>query len=72
MVSVFDVLEKILNSAISERDKGAKYEALCVWFLQNDPYWRTYFERVGTLEQALEWPDRPFETRLDTGIDLVA
>lgn len=72
MQSVFDALDPIVNSSVSEREKGAKYEAACVWFLRNDPYWSQKFDKVGTIEQALKWQDCPVHDTQDTGIDLVA
>lgn len=72
MQSVYDVLDPIVNSSVSEREKGAKYEAACVWYLANDPYWSQLFSRVGTLEQALKWGDCPIHDTQDQGIDLVA
>lgn len=72
MQSVFDSLDPIVNSSVSEREKGAKYEAACVWFLRNDPYWSQKFDKVGTIEQALKWQDCPIHDTQDTGIDLVA
>ncbi len=72
MQSVYDALDPIVNSSVSEKEKGTKYEAACVWFLDNDPYWSQRFSRVGTLEQALNWEDCPIHDTQDTGIDLVA
>lgn len=72
MQSVYDILDPIVNSSVSEREKGAKYEAACVWYLANDPYWSQLFSRVGTLEQALAWEDCPIHDTQDQGIDLVA
>ncbi len=72
MKSVYDVLDPIVNASISEKEKGAKYEAACVWYLRNDPFWAQRFERVGTLEEALGWEDCPVHDTQDTGIDLVA
>ena len=72
MKTVYDALDPIVNASISEREKGAKYEAACVWYLANDPYWASLFTRVGTLEQALAWEGCPVHDTQDTGIDLVA
>ena len=72
MKSVYDALDPIVNASISEKEKGAKYEAACVWYLRNDPFWAQRFERVGTLEEALGWEDCPVHDTQDTGIDLVA
>lgn len=72
MKTVYDALDPIVNASISEREKGAKYEAACVWYLTNDPYWASFLRRVVTLEQALTWGDCPVHDTQDTGIDLVA
>lgn len=72
MKTVYDVLDPIVNESISEKEKGAKYEAACVWYLENDPYYSQFFLRVGTLEQALSWDDCPIQDTQDIGIDLVA
>lgn len=72
MQSVYDALDPIVNSSISEKEKGTKYEAACVWFLDNDPYWSQRLSRVETLEQALGWGDCPIHDTQDTGIDLGA
>lgn len=72
MKSVYDALDPIVNGSLTEKEKGTKYEAACVWYLRNDPFWAGYFSRVGTLEQALAWDDCPIHDTQDTGIDLVA
>lgn len=72
MKTVYDALDPIVSASISEKEKGTKYEAACVWYLENDPFWASYFERVGTLEQALAWDGCPIHDTQDTGIDLVA
>lgn len=72
MKTVYDALDPIVNASISEREKGAKYEVACVWYLANDPYWASALERVGTLEQSLAWDGCPVHDTQDTGIDLVA
>lgn len=72
MKTVYDALDPIVNASISEKEKGTKYEAACVWYLSNDPYWAHSLRRVGTLEQALSWEGCPVHDTQDTGIDLVA
>ena len=72
MKSVYDALEPIVSSSLTEKEKGDKYEAACVWYLNNDPFWSRHFSRVGTLAQALTWEDCPIHDTQDTGIDLVA
>ena len=72
MKSVYDALDPIVNGSVTEREKGAKYEAACVYFLTADPFWSGFLSRVGTLEQALAWPDCPIKDTKDIGVDLVA
>lgn len=72
MQTIYDALDPIVNASISEKEKGTKYEAACVWYLRNDPYYAQFFSRVGMLEQALDWDDCPVHDTQDTGIDLVA
>lgn len=72
MKTVYDALDPIVNASISEKEKGTKYEAACVWYLSSDPYWAHSLRRVGALEQALSWDDCPVHDTQDTGIDLVA
>lgn len=72
MKSVYSALEPIVNGSLTQKEKGTKYEAACVYYLQNDPFYRDFFSRVGTLEQALGWDDCPVRDTKDTGIDLMA
>lgn len=72
MKSVYDALDPIVNGSITEKEKGAKYEAACVYFLKSDPFWSGFLSRVGTLEQAGGWDDCPIHDTKDIGIDLVA
>lgn len=72
MKSVYSALEPIVNGSLTQKEKGTKYEAACVYYLQNDPFYRDFFSRVGTLEQALSWDDCPVRDTKDTGIDLMA
>lgn len=72
MKSVYDALDPIVNGSITEKEKGTKYEAACIYFLKSDPYWSDYFSRVGSLEQACGWDDCPIHDTKDIGIDLVA
>lgn len=72
MKSVYSALEPIVNGSLTQKEKGTKYEAACVYYLQNDPFYRDFFSRVGTLEQALGWTGCPVRDTKDTGIDLMA
>ena len=72
MKTVYDALDPIVNGSITAHEKGAKYEAACVFFLKSDPYWSGYFSRVGTLEEARSWDGCPIRDGKDIGIDLVA
>lgn len=72
MKSVYSALEPIVNGSLTQKEKGTKYEAACVYYLQNDPFYRDFFSRVGTLEQALGWTGCPVRDAKDTGIDLMA
>lgn len=72
MKSVYDALDPIVNGSITEKEKGTKYEAACVYFLKSDPFWSGFLSRVGTLEQACDWDDCPIHDTKDIGIDLVA
>lgn len=72
MASIFDVVEKITSEAVTEKEKGTKFELTCVYFLQNDPYWASIFSRVSLLEEALKWENCPIHDTKDIGIDIVA
>lgn len=72
MKSVYDALDPIVNGSATEKEKGTKYEAACVFFLKSDPFWSQFFSRVGTLEQARSWEDCPVRDTKDIGIDLMA
>lgn len=71
--TVYEALAPILTESQTTREQGAKYEALCAYFLKADPFWSKYYSRVGTLEQAAAWPDSPlFGQHQDIGFDLLA
>lgn len=71
--TVYEALAPILAECQTTKEQGAKYEALCVYFLQADPFWSKFYSRVGTLEQAAAWPDSPvYGQNQDIGIDLFA
>lgn len=63
------ILEKFRKYALSERDKGNKFEKLMQAYLQTDPKYATLFSRVWL------WNEFPFRKDFggkDTGVDLVA
>ena len=57
MKTVYDALDPIVNGSATTKEKGDKYEAACVYYLKNDPFYALFFSRVGTIAQALEWDD---------------
>lgn len=72
MKTVYDALDPIVKGSATEKEKGTKYEAACVFFLKSDPFWSKFLSRVGTLEQARAWEDCPVRDTKDVGIDLMA
>lgn len=72
MKTVYDALDPIVNGSATTKEKGDKYEAACVYYLKNDPFYALFFSRVGTIAQALEWDDCPVHDTQDNGIDLMA
>src|SRR3954451_14294860 len=67
VATIYDVLEQLRASAISEADKGGKFERLIKAYLRTDP---VYAEQVTDVWLWTEYPKRA--GRGDTGIDLVA
>ena len=67
MSTIYDVLEQLRASAVSEADKGAKFERLIKAYLRVDPVFAEQFVDVWLWN---EYPGRA--GRPDTGIDLVA
>lgn len=67
MRTIYDVLEELRASALSEADKGAKFERLIKAYLRTDPVFSDQFADVWL------WSEYPGnEGKHDTGIDLVA
>ncbi|MDR1583311.1 MAG: DEAD/DEAH box helicase family protein [Prevotellaceae bacterium] len=63
------LLEQYRREALSERDKGTRFERLIQLYLQTEPYYASRFSKVWM------WDEFPFRRDLggqDTGIDLVA
>jgi predicted helicase len=65
--SIYQVLDHLRASALSEADKGAKFERLVQSYLRTDPLWADQFSHVWLWG---EWPGN--QGKHDTGIDLVA
>lgn len=65
--TIYDVLEELRASALSEADKGAKFERLMRAYLRVDPVFADQFSDVWLWG---EWPGNA--GKHDTGIDLVA
>lgn len=51
MKTVYDALDPIVNGSATTKEKGDKYEAACVYYLKNDPFYALFFSRVGTAER---------------------
>lgn len=67
MTTIYDVLEELRASALSEADKGAKFERLIKAYLRVDPVYAEQFSDVWL------WGEYPGNNgKHDTGIDLVA
>src|SRR3954451_10618167 len=65
--TIYDVLEELRASAISESDKGSKFERLMKAYLKIDPVFADQFVDVWL------WNEYPGNGgKHDTGIDLVA
>lgn len=60
MKTVYDALDPIVNGSATTKGKGDKYEAACVYYLKNDPFYALFFSRVGTITQAPEWDNSLF------------
>ncbi|MDR0698890.1 MAG: DEAD/DEAH box helicase family protein, partial [Tannerella sp.] len=63
------ILDQYRRGALSEHDKGTRFERLMQLYLQTEPYYASRFRKVWM------WDEFPFRKDLggqDTGIDLVA
>src|SRR6185312_5244943 len=67
VTTIHDVLDGLRDSALSEADKGVKFERLVKSFLTTDPVYAEQFSYVWLWG---EWPGNG--GKHDTGIDLVA
>lgn len=65
IVGVFDDLAAQFDPASTKR-RGDQFEAVCKWFLENDPSYQPLLRRVWL------WDDWPGRKGGDSGIDLVA
>ncbi|MEJ8280478.1 DEAD/DEAH box helicase [Pseudonocardia spirodelae] len=65
--TIYEVLAELRASALSESDKGAKFERLMQAFLTVDPVFSDQFSNVW---MWAEWPGN--NGKHDTGVDLVA
>ncbi|MHA6797534.1 DEAD/DEAH box helicase (plasmid) [Pseudonocardia bannensis] len=66
-ITIYDVLEELRASALSEADKGSKFERLIRAYLRVDPVYADQFSDVWLWGK---WPGNG--GKHDTGIDLVA
>lgn len=68
-MSIFDILAKIRQHSVTERQKGAFFEKLMQRWLKSDPRYCNLLEKVWLWE---EFPAKAEFGGKDTGIDLVA
>jgi predicted helicase len=69
MRSIHEVLHELRESAFDERHKGDLFETLTQKFLEIDPFYGSYFDKVWLYG---DWATETKISRQDTGIDLVA
>ena len=69
MKSIHDVLDELRLASFDERHKGDLFEALTKKFLEIDPFYGTYFDKVWLYG---DWATQSKLSKQDTGIDLVA
>jgi predicted helicase len=69
MKSIHVVLEELREASFDERHKGDLFEALTKKFLEIDPFYSTYFDKVWLYG---DWAAQTKLSKQDTGIDLVA
>jgi predicted helicase len=69
MKSIHDVLDELRLASFDERHKGDLFEALTKKFLEIDPFYGTYFDKVWLYG---DWATQSNLSKQDTGIDLVA
>lgn len=69
MKSIHDVLDELRDASFDERHKGDLFEALTKKYLEIDPFYGSYFEKVWLYG---DWATDSKISKQDTGIDLVA
>jgi predicted helicase len=69
MKSIHDVLDELRDASFDERHKGDLFEALTKKFLEIDPFYGSYFDKVWLYG---DWAMETKISKQDTGIDLVA
>jgi predicted helicase len=69
MKSIHDVLDEFRAASFDERHKGDLFEALTKKFLEIDPFYGSYFDKVWLYG---DWASEAKLSKQDTGIDLVA
>ncbi|KOR31694.1 damage-inducible protein, partial [Achromatium sp. WMS3] len=69
MNDIQNLLAKLRQQAINERDKGTYFEQLTLTYLQHEP---AYKELYATVQTYSDWAQKQQIDRRDTGIDLVA
>jgi predicted helicase len=69
MKSIHDVLDELRDASFDERHKGDLFEALTKKFLEIDPFYGSYFDKVWLYG---DWATDSKISKQDTGIDLVA
>ena len=69
MSAFFDLINKYRAVAKSESEKGTYFEALCIRYFENEPFYVDEFVKVQFFK---EWAHEQQITGIDTGIDLVA
>lgn len=69
MKSIHEVLDEFRAASVDERDKGDLFEALVLSYLQVDPIYAGYFDKVWLY---FEWAKENGLPGNDVGIDLVA
>jgi predicted helicase len=69
MKSIHDVLDELRDASFDERHKGDLFESLTKKFLEIDPFYGTYFDKVWLYG---DWATETKISKQDTGIDLIA
>jgi predicted helicase len=67
--SIHDILAELREASMDERDKGDLFERLTKRWLEVDPSYSDFFEKVWLFP---EWAQEVGKPKNDTGIDLVA